>query len=176
MILIVPIGKIEDSVPEYLVKQLSNCFQQTIEIGLPLPLPIESWDQRRSQYQADVILDYLPSMNLEDRELGIADVDLYALGLNFVFGEADVQERKGVISLARLKPEFYGLPRNDILFQNRALKEAIHELGHTYGLKHCPNPKCVMHFSNALEDTDIKKARFCSLCQSRMQAKVLNTR
>ena len=52
--------------------------------------------------------------------------------------------------------EFYGLPRDENLFRERALTEAVHELGHTYGLGHCPVSTCVMHFSNSLHDTDLK--------------------
>ena len=54
------------------------------------------------------------------------------------FGEADIAGRKALISLKRLRQEFYSLPRNENLFRERAVKEAVHELGHTYGLKHCP--------------------------------------
>jgi archaemetzincin len=99
-----------------------------------------------------------------ERVLGVVDVDLYATDLNFVFGEADPKEGVAVISLARLRQEFYDLPPNQALFQERTLKEAIHELGHTYGLGHCPDSTCVMHFSNSLEDTDKKSWRFCNKC------------
>ena len=96
-----------------------------------------------------------------DRVLGLVDMDIFAHELNFVFGEADVAGGKALISLKRLRQEFYGLPKNENLFRERALKEAVHELGHTYGLRHCPNPACVMHFSNSLHDTDLKGWDFC---------------
>ncbi len=72
----------------------------------------------------------------------------------------------------RLRQEFYGLPRDEDLFRERALKEAVHELGHTYSLGYCPDPTCVMHFSNSLYDTDLKGWSFCSNCQERFNRNV----
>jgi archaemetzincin len=98
----------------------------------------------------------------------VVDVDIFAPGLNFVFGEADITGKKAIISLQRLRQEFYSLPKNEELFHERVLKEAVHELGHTYGLKHCPNPACVMHFSNSLHDTDLKNYNFCPACKAQL--------
>ena len=64
---------------------------------------------------------------------------------------------------------FYGLPDDAALFQHRVLKEAIHELGHTLGLSHCGNRRCVMHFSNSLSDTDIKGQDLCLNCRSLLE-------
>ncbi|MFQ6039016.1 MAG: archemetzincin, partial [Candidatus Aminicenantales bacterium] len=64
----------------------------------------------------------------------------------------------------RLRQEFYRLPEDRTLFLARCVKEAVHELGHAFGLRHCPNPRCVMHFSNSLLDTDKKTASFCQRC------------
>jgi archaemetzincin len=65
--------------------------------------------------------------------LGVTGVDLFVPELNFLFGLADSRQKCAVISLARLQPEFYGLPSNPQLFKERALKEAIHE-----SLVRCP--------------------------------------
>ena len=97
--------------------------------------------------------------------LGIADEDLYVNGLNFVFGEAELGGCYAIISLARLHQSFYGLPENESILTERIVKEAIHEIGHVYGLGHCPDPDCVMHFSNCLEDTDIKGVDYCQSCE-----------
>jgi archaemetzincin len=99
-------------------------------------------------------------------------VDLYVSQLNFVFGEAAVDGRISIISLYRLRPEYYGTPQNGELLTERAVKEAIHELGHTFGLHHCPDPRCVMCFSNSIADTDRKSAGFRGECAEQLRSKL----
>jgi len=101
-----------------------------------------------------------------EKILGIVDHDLFIPELNFVFGEAS--QKAAVISLTRLRQTFYQLPEDRTLFHQRVLTEAIHELGHTYGLGHCKNSRCVMFFSNSLMDTDRKGSEFCPPCQSKL--------
>lgn len=100
--------------------------------------------------------------------LGITDADLYEKGMNFIFGLANPYLRSAIISLARLRPEFYG-EENKGLLKNRAIKEAMHELGHVFGLEHCPNPRCVMHFSNSIIDTDYKGNTYCETCLEKLK-------
>jgi archaemetzincin len=110
----------------------------------------------------------VPVLARGNRALGITGADLYAPGLNFVFAIADIEGRRAVISLARLRPQFYGSPPDDALFLQRAVKEAVHELGHTCGLGHCRNPRCVMFFSNTLHDNDVKGPGFCTACRDKL--------
>ena len=91
------------------------------------------------------------------------------LKVEFVFGEADVASGVATVSLCRLRPEFYGQPPDSDLWEERAIKEATHEIGHLYGLVHCPNVKCVMHFSTSIEDVDRKKKTFCSFCKVKLR-------
>ncbi len=168
MITMVPIGEVDKSILETLGQPLTEAFGQRSHVEDGIKLPQESWDQRRGQCLASTLLAELPPPNPGDRIFGVVDVDIFAPGLNFVFGEADIAGRKALISLVRLRQEFYGLPKNENIFQKRAVKEAVHELGHTYGLKHCPNPTCVMHFSNSLHDTDVKGWDFCPTCKVRL--------
>ncbi len=131
----------------------------------PILRPAGAYDGRRHQFRAEVLLE--GARHCEERPvLAVTDGDCYAGKLNFVFGMADVGGRVAVVSLRRLRA-----PTTE-RFRQRAAKEIIHELGHGEGLGHCHNPKCVMHFSNSLSDTDAKSSEFCRECQWRLRAKV----
>ena len=164
MIELIPIGTVDKDILEALKEPLKEVFGQRTQVGDGIVLTHESWNQQRHQHLATALLTSIPLPGSNDRALGVVDIDIFAPGLNFVFGEADIAGKRALISLKRLRQEFYGLPRNENLFQERALKEAVHELGHTYGLGHCPTPTCIMHFSNSLADTDLKSWNFCPVC------------
>jgi archaemetzincin len=127
-----------------------------------------AYNPERKQYLSSELLASLGKVEGDERVVGVADVDLYVPRLNFVFGEADVVSGTAIVSLCRLRQEYYGLAPDKPLFLERATKEIVHELGHTFGLEHCPNSKCVMHFSNSLADTDLKEAHFCSMCRPKI--------
>lgn len=133
-----------------------------------LNLQEENFDKKRKQYRSNAILGeiqrYAAKKTDLDRILGVVNADLFVPDLNFVFGVAVCPGKAALISLWRLNPEFYGDAPNMKLFSARALKEAVHELGHTLGLRHCSRSSCVMHFSNSVSDTDIKQSLFCDKC------------
>jgi len=132
-----------------------------------MPIPLDTYNAIRHQYHSSSVLAKIHDCSKKfgsDRVLGVTDVDLYVPHLNFVFGEAQCPGRNAIISLCRLKPEFYGQSANKELFIERSMKEAVHEIGHTLGLRHCHNQACVMFFSNSILDTDQKKPTFCEKC------------
>lgn len=165
-----PIGNISNYILEELKTRLNRIFGCPVGI-VPETCGFEqAHDLRQEQYLASALLTQLKASGAAEDEkvLGIVDIDLYAPRLNFVFGQADILSGTAIISLYRLRQEYYGLPSDKILFLNRITKEAIHELGHTFGLGHCPDSRCIMHFSNSLADTDWKQDAFCSQCRPKL--------
>jgi archaemetzincin len=170
-IYILPIGKIREEIIEGVKSELVKVFPFPIKILSEIPNPAYAFDATRGQYHSTKILrevaNYLPPDGL--KILGITDVDLCTPVLTFVFGEAQLGGKACVISLTRLRQEYYALPRKDTLLLNRVVKEAIHELGHTLGLVHCSLRECVMAFAPDVLGIDQKLPQFCSSCR-----KVLN--
>ena len=123
-------------------------------------------DRLRNQYYSTAILQQMqPLAGDGARLLAVTSVDLYVPVLTFVFGEAQLGGNCAVVSMHRLREEFYGLPANEPLMEERLLKEAVHELGHTFGLRHCDDWRCVMTSSHAVERLDVKGAAFCGACR-----------
>ena len=127
----------------------------------------DTFDPHRNQFNSSLILRQLITAPPTDAEriLGVLDVDLFIPILTFVFGEAQLKGIGAVVSVHRLQNRFYGLPEDRETTSDRLVKEAVHELGHTFGLIHCTEPGCVMNSSTYVENIDQKSAEFCPLCQ-----------
>ncbi len=166
-IVLVPFGEVEKEVLIFLKGELAKKFPYPVSLHFPLPLPADSFNTRRKQYSSHPFLEELHKLPDDAfRFLGITGVDLYVRGLNFIFGQAELAGKAAIISLARLREGFYGREEDLYQLQLRSLKEAVHELGHTLGLKHCRNFPCVMMFSNTLMEVDKRSSDFCPSCES----------
>ena len=149
------------------VKDLSTRLQArftNIDVHpILLTVPHGAFDPSRRQYLANPFLVALKDYTRTDVcGLALVNLDLFVPELNFIFGIAQ-PGGNALVAVPRLNPTFYDLPPNPVLYQERILKEALHELGHVFGLGHCSN-NCVMQFSNSLLDTDRKPTSFCSSC------------
>jgi archaemetzincin len=157
VIAVAPVGGAPGEAVQRLFPILRETFHCEAVAAPRIPLPGSAFDASRGQHLSTAILQTLAAAKRPDWErlLGVADVDLYVPDLNFVFGEADARRGVAVFSLARLGDA------DERLAARRAATEAIHELGHTYGLGHCSRSDCVMWFSNTLAESDRKGVRFC---------------
>ncbi len=169
MIHLVRVGEVEGGLLEGIVRPLSECFGEEIIGGGRLPIPAESWNRKREQYTAEIMLLGIPDSVEGARTLGFVNADLYTRGMSFVFGLADQAHRKAIVSLWRLRQETYRLPSDRDLLQRRLLTEAVHELGHTFGLAHCPSDPCAMHFSVTLTESDAKGWALCPSCREMLR-------
>ncbi len=168
-IALVPVGPVTEDLLKWLQERLPGVVQRQVKISDPAPLPDYGFDQRRGQYHGEAVLDRLDGFDdpQAERLLGLINVDCTSDSLNFIFGEANLNGRTAFVALPRLRPSYYNQPDDPGLFRERVLKEVVHELGHTWGLRHCDDPKCVMHFSNTLSDTDEKGVQYCQSCREK---------
>ena len=125
-----------------------------------------AFDANRRQYGSIPLLDMLLRRCPRDaaKVLAVTERDLFIPVLTFVFGQAQLGGRVGVVSFARLRQEFYGLAANREIFLERAYKEALHETGHLFGLVHCAERKCAMSLATAVRQIDLKEDAFCAAC------------
>jgi archaemetzincin len=167
---LVPVGNVDLAILEWLALALKDSISVDCLLHRPGIDPAESYHPLRQQYNSTAILAKLLRLDAPAQEklLGVTDVDLFIPILTFVYGEAQFNNRAAVVSVYRLRQEFYGLPGDDSLFYQRCEKEALHELGHTFGLVHCAQFDCLMHYSNSIEQIDLKTNLFCRTCQEKL--------
>ncbi len=146
-------GSIQAAIKKYLDESAENAGFFSI--------PDDSYNPLRQQYDAMIILkDIAENSNAKyDYKIGVVNVDIYSQSMNFIFGLADPLRKAALISTYRLG--------GDRIIE-RVSKEVIHEIGHLLGLTHCSNPKCVMCFSNTIENADDKYIDFCKTCRSKI--------
>jgi len=134
---------------------------------IELPSIEFAYDPDRRQYRSISVLEMLAAEVPADaqRLVGVTERDLFVPVLTFVFGQAQLSGPVALVSAARLRQEFYGLPQNREVFLERAVKEALHETGHTFGLVHCADVTCAMSLATNVRHIDRKRDGFCPSCE-----------
>ncbi len=167
-----PVGPVDEGILRWLQSDIGGHLGTPVERMQALAIPENSFEAKRNQYTSTIILKAVLSETppAGSKVLAVIDRDLCIPILTFVFGEAQLGGTAALVSLARLRQEFYGLPADPPLFFDRLHKEAVHELGHTFGLIHCRLPECVMYLSNTIRDVDNKGRTFCRSCHDTLQS------
>jgi len=153
------------------VNELSKRFTSKIHI-VDLKINIDDFFSvdRKQYFSTQIIAE---AIKLTDKFNGkiilLTDVDIFVPVLTFIFGEAQLNGKHSILSVCRLHEEFYSGITNEKLLLERTIKEALHELGHCYGLRHCVDWDCVMHSSPGIEEVDIKGGTFCRNCVSQIE-------
>lgn len=158
----------------WLAKDVELALEVPVKATGNMPVPDHSFDSARNQYHSTKILKEIVREAPQDslKVLGVTEKDLCIPILTFVYGEAQLNGIGALVSLARLRQEFYGAHPDEDIFRDRLHKEALHELGHTFGLIHCSLIECLMHLSNTILDVDRKGRAFCRHCQQAIHSKI----
>jgi archaemetzincin len=135
---------------------------------VPLMTDVEyAFDRERNQYHSTQILAQLAEMAppCAAKVLALTRVDLFIPILTFVYGEAQLGGRASIVSIARLQEDLPLLRLRECFFE-RTAKEAVHELAHTFNLRHCKDETCIMHYCRNLRDVDRKQNLLCRYCRT----------
>lgn len=171
-----PLGDDWDSSPvslELLRRAASAFFQLPVVLRSPLPLPStgittrEDPSTKRVQLLTTDLLRELRSRLPRDAFclLGITRVDLYpGSDSGFVFGQASLQKRVGIFSLARLGDHEESAPggaAHRARLTRRALRVLVHETAHMFNMHHCIYYRCVMNGSAHLREAEARPLFLC---------------
>lgn len=176
-VIISPIGKMDNELLERIGAEIESVFGYQTE-ALPLFDSVDfAFDPVRDQYYSTPIVEKLAALapSRAVKVLGIVREDLFIPVLTHVYGEAQLGGRACMVSTYRLK-EGIPLTESGELYQWRVVKESVHELGHTFSLKHCKDYLCIMHYCHTVRDVDRKSGQLCRYCKVLLEDELKNFR
>ncbi|MBF0117616.1 MAG: hypothetical protein HQK79_02180 [Desulfobacterales bacterium] len=162
-----PIGNWGDtSFLTYIIKEIERVFGYPSKISVLIDNIDFAFNSTRNQYHSTPILQKFSSLSPPNimKILSLTDVDLFIPILTYVYGEAELGGKSAILSTYRLKEELPPQNRDEV-YLFRLIKESLHELGHTFNLRHCRDSKCLMHYARNIRDVDNKTDNLCRYCK-----------
>lgn len=171
---VIPVGDVPENTLQVIAEYITGRFKLTTQILPPLEQPEYAFDERRLQYNAGIIIEAMEAMQFgnHDKVIGVLNKDLFIPIFTHVFGEARQGGKCGLVSLFRLMKNPDGSTPTKSLLDKRAVKVALHELGHLLDLLHCEHKKCLMHFSGGVDEVDNMSLELCEYCTIYLQDKL----
>lgn len=167
-IILISCNHFEKDVIDNIVEAITHEFQHPVVFKQHDFDLSDFYSPGRRQYDANSILKELSNKFSPNsyKKIGLFRVDLFIPILTYIFGQAILNGNTGIVSTYRLRNELYGLQKSKVVENERLKKVVIHEIGHMFGLIHCPNPICVMRSSTYVEDIDQKSENLCPKCKT----------
>lgn len=162
----------EDSDLSTVVAAIQAFFAVRVNVREPVPLPETAFYPPRARYRAERLLDHLVARASPGARvaLGLASADISTTKGKYadwgVLGLATLDGRSAVLSSYRCRRG----ARSAAHTRERFAKTAVHELGHAFGLAHCPSRECLMHDGEGSVRTTDEESDFCAETRARLTA------
>ena len=150
--------------------------------GLPVQvlgrkkLPRSAYYRPRRRYRAEKLLGYLEQVGPRTayRILGLTAVDISTTKGRHpdwgIMGLANLSGRLCIISRFRCQRG----ARNALHARYRLAKTAVHEIGHTLGLDHCPTRGCLLESGKGSNKTTDREYVLCPRCRAKLRRRGYN--
>ncbi len=162
-------AEVDHELMEHVRLHLAAAFGRPVFLWESPERPRHAYDERRKQWKTAPILKWLLDVGpAGGKLLAVTDQDLFIPILTYVFGEAQLGGTAAVVSTARLGAGPEGPDPRDVVVE-RLAKEAVHEVGHAFGLVHCGHAHCVMSRSPAVREVDAKTGGLCAECRAALE-------
>ena len=172
-IIISPINNIDVCNYQLIGQKIHRTFGFQTEIKSLLQDVNFAYNLTRDQYHSTAILEKLASTSPSQaiKVAAITNKDLFIPILTHVYGEAQIAGKACIVSTFRLQ-EGLSIANMEKEFENRIVKEVLHELGHTFNLRHCNDKTCSMHYCRSIRDVDRKSDQLCRYCKILLEDKL----
>ena len=160
-----PFSDMKKEQSEYVYHQLQNIYSN-VEIKKEIELPKTAYYKPRNRYRADSLIGFLNKRTLPGHVImGLTNKDIsWTKGTIKDYGIMGLGLCPGQACVAST----FRLSKTQTLEQ--LFKVAIHELGHTQGLPHCPVKTCFMRDAEGKNPTNEEK-EFCAKCKALLISK-----
>ncbi len=172
-IVVVPLGEVDFMLVNRLATNIGPVFGRSVDILKGMKIPEEAYNVIRNQYYASILLAKLERVKANPREyvLGVCEEDIYLPDEASILGHSDAILGTAIVSLMKIRQEFYGLPEDEMKVYDRLFKQSVHHIAHLFKVSSCRNSKCVNYYSQEMFDIDNKGEKFCDICIRQLTGK-----
>jgi archaemetzincin len=169
-----PLGPGSSALAAYAARALLAFYAVTVRTASETSLPRRAYYPKRARYRAEKLLAHLDETHAGAfRVMGLTATDISTTKGTVedwgVLGLASMDGRACVLSAFRCRRS----ARSAAHAVERLGKTAVHELGHTFGLEHCPEKGCLMADGQGTVLTTDGETDLCVECRRKLVARSL---
>jgi len=172
LIVLQPLGKFPAKETQLIRNGLLKIYDVDIIIAKSIPLPVKTYCQPINRYSANELIGFL-----SDKKdgaytiIGLTDQDVFTTkGTNKYWGVMGLGTLNADASVVSTKRLHRGKEMDQEL-----IKLAVHELGHNFGLPHCPDKTCIMADAEG-HDNFYRETGLCDACRKALTDKGITVR